>query len=114
LGRSSRRESLGRWVSTEDISGDKTPAIEKVGRRHGSLPGKLELMEFEPSVIAPNGGAFAQECRNHARGGICGEVGVSGQRAGSEDLHAVGSLESARTWLGGKSPDKIVCLRHGA
>jgi len=37
------RTNLGRWISTEDISGDKTSTIEKVSRRHGNLPRKLEL-----------------------------------------------------------------------
>jgi len=113
LGRSSRRESLGRWVSAEDNSGDKTSTIQEVGRRHGSLPWKLELEKFKPPTTAANGGALARELRNHARGDVCGEVGVCRQRAGSEDLHPVDSLESARTWFGGKSSNKIVGLRHG-
>jgi len=96
----------------ENNPGEKTPAVEKVDRRHGSLPWKLKLKKFEPSVAAANGGALARELRNHAGGDVCGEVGVCRQRAGSEDLHPVDSLESARTWFGGKSPDEIVCLRY--
>jgi hypothetical protein len=104
------KESLGRWVSAEDNSGDKTSTIQEVDRRHGSLPRKLELEKFEPSVTAPDGCALARKLRNHAGGGVCEEVGVCRQRAGSEDLHPVGSLESACTGFGGKSPDEIVCL----
>lgn len=45
----------------EDNSREKTPAVEKVDRRHGSLPGKLEFQEFQPSITAANGSTFAQK-----------------------------------------------------
>ena len=97
----------------EDNSREKTSAVQEVGRRHGNLPRKLELEKFEPSVTAPDGCALAQELRDHTGGGVCGEFDVCRQRVDSEDLHSVGSLESACTWFGGKSSDKIVGLHYG-
>ena len=107
------RRNLGRWMSAEDNSGEKTSTVQEVDRRHGSLPRKLELQKFEPSVATANSCALARELRNHAGGDVCWEVGVCRQMACSEDLHPVDSLESARTWFWGKSSNKIVGLRHG-
>jgi hypothetical protein len=98
----------------EDGSRDKTPAVKEVGRRHGNLPGKLEFQKFKPPIATPNSGATAQKLHDHARGGVCGEVGVCRQRIGSEDLHPVSSLVRAGTWFGGKSPNKVVCLCNRA
>jgi hypothetical protein len=54
----------------EDNSGDETPPIQKVDRRHGSLTGKLEFQEFKPPIPAPNARALSQELLDFADGSV--------------------------------------------
>jgi hypothetical protein len=64
------RTNLGRWVSAKDNSRDKTSTVQKVDRRHRSLPRKLEFQKFKPSVAAASGCTLSEKLLDLADGGV--------------------------------------------